>query len=235
MRSIASSTRTTAIASPRSARRAGSRRSCCAARARSKAAASSPRTACSRSMLRVERGGPDRVETAVFDWEAGIVTMHDDKTAPLDLPTFDPLALMWQYYFTPPTADTVTVTVATPRRVVALHDHARGNRNDRVAARHASTPSAGIAAATTARPTPTSGSRRRCVTSPSRCACPTPSAARSKSCSTPFASTRTRRRSGATISMHAACAPSRARPNARLPPDRSAAARARRFPTMTGQ
>ena len=67
--------------------------------------------------LRIERGGPDRVETAVFDWEAGIVTMHDNKTAPLDMPTFDPLALMWQYYFTPPTASEVTVTVATPRRI----------------------------------------------------------------------------------------------------------------------
>lgn len=68
-------------------------------------------------VMRVERGGPDRVETAVFDWEAGIVTMHGDRTAPLDLPTFDPLALMWQYYFTPPTSDEVSVTVATPRRV----------------------------------------------------------------------------------------------------------------------
>ena len=68
-------------------------------------------------VLRIERGGPDRVETAVFDWEAGIVTMHDNKTAPLDLPTFDPLSLMWQYYFTPPTASVVTVTVATPRRL----------------------------------------------------------------------------------------------------------------------
>jgi hypothetical protein len=69
-------------------------------------------------LLRVERGGPDRVETAVFDWETGIVTMHDNKTAPLELPTFDPLALMWQYYFTPPTSDVVDVTVATPRRLM---------------------------------------------------------------------------------------------------------------------
>jgi len=53
----------------------------------------------------------------VFDWEAGIVTMHDNKTEALDLPTFDPLSLMWQYYFTPPTQDVVTVTVATPRRL----------------------------------------------------------------------------------------------------------------------
>ncbi|MCC7326940.1 MAG: DUF3108 domain-containing protein [Burkholderiales bacterium] len=68
-------------------------------------------------ILRIERGGPDRVETAVFDWEAGIVTMHDNSTASLDLPTFDPLSLMWQYYFTPPTADVVHVSVATPRRL----------------------------------------------------------------------------------------------------------------------
>lgn len=69
-------------------------------------------------MLRIERGGPDRVETATFDWEAGIVTLHDNKTEALDLPTFDPLSLMWQYYFTPPAGDVVTVTVATPRRLV---------------------------------------------------------------------------------------------------------------------
>ena len=70
------------------------------------------------SILRIERGGPDRVETAVFDWESGMVTMHDNKAAALDLPTFDPLSLMWQYYFTPPASDQVTVTVATPRRLV---------------------------------------------------------------------------------------------------------------------
>jgi len=67
--------------------------------------------------FRVERGGPDRVETATFDWEAGIVTMYENKTAPLEMPTWDPLALMWQYYFTPPTANSVTFTVATARRV----------------------------------------------------------------------------------------------------------------------
>ncbi len=67
--------------------------------------------------FRVERGGPDRVETATFDWEAGLLTMFDGKTAALDLPTFDPLALMWQYYFTPPTVDQISFTVGTPRRI----------------------------------------------------------------------------------------------------------------------
>ena len=65
----------------------------------------------------VERGGPDRRESAVFDWETGIVTMHDNKTAVLDLPTFDPMTIMWQFYFTPPTTDEVSFSVATPRRL----------------------------------------------------------------------------------------------------------------------
>lgn len=65
----------------------------------------------------VERGGPDRRESAIFDWEAGIVNMHDNKTAALDLPTFDPMTIMWQFYFTPPTADVVSFSLATPRRM----------------------------------------------------------------------------------------------------------------------
>jgi hypothetical protein len=65
----------------------------------------------------VERGGPDRRESAVFDWEAGIVTMHDNKTAVLDLPTFDPMTIMWQFYFTPPTEDVISFSLATPRRM----------------------------------------------------------------------------------------------------------------------
>lgn len=65
----------------------------------------------------VERGSRDRREIAVFDWEAGIVTLHEQKTAGLDLPTFDPLALMWQAYFSPPEDDTQSLSIATTRRV----------------------------------------------------------------------------------------------------------------------
>ncbi len=65
----------------------------------------------------VERGSKERRETAVFDWEAGILTLHDRRTEPLDLPTFDPLALMWQAYFSPPVDDTQTLSVATTRRL----------------------------------------------------------------------------------------------------------------------
>ncbi len=52
---------------------------------------------------------------------------------------------------------------AAPRP--ALHDHARGDREDRMVAGQPSTPSAGTAAAMTARPTRMCGSRRRCTTS----------------------------------------------------------------------
>jgi hypothetical protein len=65
----------------------------------------------------VERGSKDRRETAVFDWEVGIMTFHDRKTEALDMPTFDPLALMWQAYFAPPVDDTQTLSVATTRRL----------------------------------------------------------------------------------------------------------------------
>jgi len=64
-----------------------------------------------------ERGGPDRRESAVFDWETGIVTMHDNKTEVLDNPTFDPMTIMWQFYFTPPTTNEVSFSLATPRRM----------------------------------------------------------------------------------------------------------------------
>ncbi|HVN33926.1 MAG TPA: DUF3108 domain-containing protein [Casimicrobiaceae bacterium] len=65
----------------------------------------------------IERGSKERHETAVFDWEAGILTLHDHRAEPLELPTFDPLALMWQAYFSPPVDDTQTVSVATTRKL----------------------------------------------------------------------------------------------------------------------
>jgi hypothetical protein len=65
----------------------------------------------------VERGSRERRETATFDWEAGVVTLHEQKAEALELPTFDPLALMWQTYFTPPVEDRQSVNVATTRRV----------------------------------------------------------------------------------------------------------------------
>jgi len=56
-------------------------------------------------------------ERASFDWEVGIATLHEGKTAPLELPTFDPLTLIWQFYFKPPTAESHSFAIATTRRV----------------------------------------------------------------------------------------------------------------------
>jgi hypothetical protein len=65
----------------------------------------------------IERGRPDRREVATFDWDNKLVTLHDDKTAPLDATTFDPLTVLWQSYFTPPTEDHYAFSVATTRKV----------------------------------------------------------------------------------------------------------------------
>ena len=66
----------------------------------------------------VERGSSDRREVARFDWDANVVTLHDDKVADLTPPSFDPMTVMWQAYFTPPTDDRQTLNLVTTRRVV---------------------------------------------------------------------------------------------------------------------
>ncbi len=64
-----------------------------------------------------ERTSRHRREAAQFDWEAGMVTLQDQNTTALELPTFDALSIMWQYYFTPPSTTEVTFSLATTRRV----------------------------------------------------------------------------------------------------------------------
>ena len=59
-------------------------------------------------------------ERAEFDWENGIANLHDNRTAPLELPTFDLLALMWQFYFQPPESDVQTFALATTKRVYRI-------------------------------------------------------------------------------------------------------------------
>ena len=59
----------------------------------------------------------DRREAATFDWETGMVLLNDDKSAPLELPTFDPLVVLWQFYFAPPDQDEMQFNIATTRRV----------------------------------------------------------------------------------------------------------------------
>ena len=59
-------------------------------------------TACARTNSRSSAAAPDRREVAFFDWDAGKVVLHDGETAPLEAPTFDPLTILWQPYFSPP-------------------------------------------------------------------------------------------------------------------------------------
>ncbi len=79
----------------------------------------------------VERGSRERRETALFDWETGMVTLHELKAEALDLPTFDPLTLMWQFYFSPPTDGKFGFAVATTRRVLRYQFSREGS--DRIA------------------------------------------------------------------------------------------------------
>jgi hypothetical protein len=64
-----------------------------------------------------ERTSDGRHEVATFDWESGVVLLNDNKTAGLAVPTFDPLAVLWQFYFMPPDEDQTEFNVATTRRV----------------------------------------------------------------------------------------------------------------------
>jgi hypothetical protein len=59
----------------------------------------------------------DRRESATFDWETGMVLLNEDKSAPLELPTFDPLVVLWQFYFAPPEQDEMQFNIATTRKV----------------------------------------------------------------------------------------------------------------------
>ena len=68
-----------------------------------------------------ERTSDGRHEAAMFDWGTGKVFLQDQKTAPLIPPTFDPLAVLWQFYFVPPGEDETDFNVATTRRVYHAH------------------------------------------------------------------------------------------------------------------
>ena len=69
------------------------------------------------NLYTAERTSDGRHEVATFDWETGVVLLNDNKTAALELPTFDPLAVLWQFYFAPPEQEEAEFNVATTRRV----------------------------------------------------------------------------------------------------------------------
>jgi hypothetical protein len=65
----------------------------------------------------VERTSGNRREAANFDWESGMVQLNGDQSAPLELPTFDPLVVLWQFYFAPPARDQTEFNIATTRKI----------------------------------------------------------------------------------------------------------------------
>ena len=65
----------------------------------------------------VERTSGNRREAASFDWESGMVQLNGDQSAPLELPTFDPLVVLWQFYFAPPAQDQTEFNIATTRKI----------------------------------------------------------------------------------------------------------------------
>jgi hypothetical protein len=73
-----------------------------------------------------QRSSDGRHEAATFDWESGIVLLNGDQTAGLELPTFDPLAVLWQFYFAPPEQEDAEFNVATTRRVYRSRFHRTG-------------------------------------------------------------------------------------------------------------
>ncbi len=64
-----------------------------------------------------ERTSNNRRESATFDWETGMVQLSDEKYLPLELPTFDPLTVLWQFYFAPPGQDDAEFNIATTRKI----------------------------------------------------------------------------------------------------------------------
>jgi hypothetical protein len=75
----------------------------------------------------IERTSNYRRESATFDWESGMVTLNDDKALPLELPTFDPLAVLWQFYFAPPGQEDAEFNIATTRKIYHYIFHRIGN------------------------------------------------------------------------------------------------------------
>ena len=78
------------------------------------------------NLFTAERTSDGRQEAATFDWESGVVLLNDSKTAGLELPTFDPLTALWQFYFAPPEQDDAEFNVATTRGVYRSRFHRVG-------------------------------------------------------------------------------------------------------------
>ncbi len=76
----------------------------------------------------IERGSADRREIAFFNWDGETVSLNDGQTENLAAPAFDPLTILWQPYFSPPTgASQITFSLATTRKVTRYTLTREGN------------------------------------------------------------------------------------------------------------
>lgn len=64
-----------------------------------------------------ERGRPDRRESAMLDWEAGVIHLKDDKIVPIEPPVYDRLSVIMQFYYRPPDAHELSMRVTGTRSV----------------------------------------------------------------------------------------------------------------------
>lgn len=64
-----------------------------------------------------ERGRPDRRESAMLDWEAGVIHLKDDKIVPIEPPVYDRLSVIMQFYYRPPAANELSMRVTGTRYV----------------------------------------------------------------------------------------------------------------------
>jgi len=64
-----------------------------------------------------ERGRSDKRESALLDWEAGVIRLRDDKVLPIEPPLFDRLSVIMQFYYRPPEATELSMRVAGTRSV----------------------------------------------------------------------------------------------------------------------
>jgi Protein of unknown function (DUF3108) len=75
----------------------------------------------------IERTNSARREAATFDWGSGMVQLGDQNTLPLESPTFDPLVVLWQFYFAPPDQDVAHFNIATTRKIYHYSFRRTGN------------------------------------------------------------------------------------------------------------
>ena len=64
-----------------------------------------------------ERGRPERSESAILDWEAGVIYLKDNHVVPIEPPVYDRLSVIMQFYYQPPESHELSMRVTGTRYV----------------------------------------------------------------------------------------------------------------------